>query len=487
MNYRRAFLAMVMAGAVLLQAPTAAAAPALDFSDDRAPDPYVHSTEEEIAAHDLGEMDSPLELYDDNGDVTNLPATYNGSQDTPFGVRWDKVDAEPYYMFPRVDSESDNNATWTDTAQWTTNSSATVSDADADGVEKVDVDLTGDKGNATFASNVSLDSDPNKRVLLFVGNVDSLGGSTEVQVRLTDSDGDYRYANISSSDNANQSFSIANSTGNGYVFQEKVGDLPLAGSGDSTLDGIQQVEIRSEGGSANVDIAGLDVDRKSTIDFATIERDTDSDGDLETTTFEDYYEGGVANLTEYSFGNDLSDATINDWKVYNVSYRFSELADGDQYSVEFRDNSDSSYGNELEIYGDVEAPNYIDLSHGSLTVETEQGLISDRYGTVEVASDVADDTAIGDLNDSDYTDKSGSLADKGDEIELISGANGDTEYRVHMVLYLKDDEVDALSAPGGMGPTGSGGGFFSTLTGQITGIVASVAGFLGLRRVFGGS
>jgi hypothetical protein len=485
-NGRRGFLALLIAGAVLLQAPVAAAAPALDFSDDRTPDPYVHSSEEEIAAHDLGEMDSPLELENDEGEVTELPATYNQSQDTPFGVRFDKVEAQPYYLFPRIDSEEDNGATWTETGQWTTNADASVSDADADGVDKVQVDATAAGGNATFAQNVSLTQDPNKRVLLFVGNVDTLN-TAEVQVRVTDSDGDYRYANISSSDDADADYTIANSTGNGFVFQEKVGDLPMGGSGDGTLDGIQQVEIVSVGDTSTVTVAGLDVDRKSTIDFAEIERDTDDDGDLETTTFQSYHEGGVANLTSYEFGSDLSNAIIHDWKVYDVRYPLSELSDSDQYETEFMDDSESSYPKALEVTADVQAPNYIDLSHGSLSLKIEQGLIADRWADLRVSSDVSSDTAIGDLNDSDYTSKTGNVSTKGDTLTLLQSVNGDTEYRVDLKIYLKDDEVDALSAPGGMGPTGDSGGFFSTLQGQVFGVVAAVGSFLGLRRLFGGS
>jgi hypothetical protein len=485
---RRSIFAVGLAALVLLSAVgPALAAPGLNFTDDRSPNPYVHSDTETISAHDLGEMDSPLELYDDEGEVTELPATYNQSQDTPFGVRWDNVEADAYRMFPRVDGETDNGASWTETGQWTTGANAAVSEGDANGVEKVTVDATGAGGNATFAQNVSISSDADKRVAMAVMNVDSLGGSAEVQLRFTDGDGDYRYANISSGENANDSHVIANSTGNGYVFQERLSNLPMAGSGDDTLDGIQRVEVVSVGDTSKVTIAGLDVERKSTIDFGTIERDTDSDGDLETHTFEDYYEGGVAKLTEYEFGSQFDSATLHDFEVYDVRYQFSDLADSDEYSVEFRDSSDSSYANELEIHGDIQAPNYIDLSHGTLEVRTEQGLIADRYGTVEIASDVADDTAIGDLNESDYTSKLSSMGEKGDEITLLGSATGDTTYRVHMVVYLKSGEVGDLQASGAMGPTGSGGGFFSTFVGQVTGLIGAVVGFLGLRRFFGGS
>lgn len=483
---RKALLALLFAVAVAAHAPAAAAAPALNFEDDRTPNPYIHSDTETISAHDLGEMDGPLELYNDEGEITALPATYNESQDTPFGVRFDKVEADAYRMFPRVDGESDNGASWTETGQWTTNADASVSDADADGVEKVEIDATAAGGNATFAENVSITSDADKRVALAVVNVDSLGSSAEVQLRFTDSDGDYRYANISSGDDASADYSIANSSGNGYVFQERLSDLPMAGSGDGDLDGIQQVEVVSVGDTATVTVAGLDVERKSAIDFASIQRDTDDDGEDETTTFEDYHEGGVAKLTDYSFGSEFSNAVIHDFEVYDVRYALSELSDSSEYMVEFR-NSDSSYAKELAVTADIQAPNYIDLSHGSLSLRLDQGMIADRYGKLRTSSDVDDETEIGNLTDSDYSDRSGKVSSKDDTLTLISGVNGDTEYRVDGVFYLKNGEVDDLQGAAGMGPTGSGGGFFSTAFGQITGLVAAVAGALGLRSLFGGS
>lgn len=466
-------------------APLAAAAPALNFSDDRAPNPYVHSSEETVASHDMGAMDSPLEVFDNNGDVTELPASFNESQDTPIKQRMDKIDAERYYLFPRVDGETENGATWTDTAQWTTDANAAVADADADGVDKVSVDATAAGGTATFADNVSISQDPDKRVMFAVVNVNTLN-TAEVQIRAVDSDGDYRYANISASDSAEDPHVIANSTGNGYVIQERLASLPMAGTGDGSMQEIQKVEVVSVGDTSKVTIAGLDLDSKSTSDLVETERDTDNDGNLETTVVEDVYTAGAVDVTDYeSFGPVFDNAVLKDFTVTDVRYAFEDVSDADSWT-EFTEGSDSSYGNELEIYADLEIPAYIDLSHGTLEIRTDQGLISDRYATVEIASDVDSSESFGNLNDSDYTDESGDIQQKGDTVTLQTGVNADTTYRVHMVLYLKGGEVDALMGSAAMGPTGSGGGFFSTLTGQITGLVGGLVGALGLRRIFGG-
>lgn len=478
------FLTLAVLGSVAVG--PAAAAPGLNFTSDKAPDPTIVEDELEIAEHDRSEMSDPLEYYDDQGEVATLDATVNDSQDTPVGVRFDKIDAESYDLFPRIDGESENSATWTTAGDWST-TDASVSDADADGIDKLEIDATAAGGNAVLSDNVSVD-DSDKRVLFSVINVDTLPSSAEVQVRMTDSDGDYRYANISESDDANADHSIANATGNGYVFQEKVGDLPMAGSGDGNLDEIQSVEVHSIGGTSTVTVSALDLDKKSETDLAEIQRDTDGDGELEATTVTDIYEGGTADLTGLdTLGDKFDDAVINDLSVYDVEYRFSDLSDEDDYSTEFSSADAYNYPQQLELYGDIEVPTAIDLSHGSLTMEFDQGLVSERYKTFEIAEDSDSDEAFGNISNSDYSSVTDSLQGENTTAEVDSSVSADTNYRVHMVIVYQDEEVSTLQDTSFMGPTGSGdGGFFSTVWGQITGFVAIIAGALGLNRFIGG-
>jgi hypothetical protein len=476
----------LIALSLVAMSPMAAAAPALNFNDERTPNPYIHSTSETVASHNMAEMNSPLEVYDDNGDVVDLPASYNDSQDTPFSQRMDKISAERYYLFPRISSESENGASWTKPGQWSTGSGATVADADADNVDKVSVDATSAGGTATFSSNVSITSDADKRVLFTVVNVDTLN-TAEVQIRAVDSDGDYRYANISASEDASKDYVVANSTGNGYVLQERLANLPMAGTGDGSIQEITKVEVVSVGDTSKITLAGLDLDSKTTADLVETERDTDGDGDLENTVVEDVYTAGPVDVTDYeSFGSVYETAVLKDFTVSDVRYPFSMTDDGDYWS-EISDESASSYGNELEIYGDLQVPAYIDLSHGTLEIRTDQGLINDRYATVEIASDIDSSESFDGLNDSDYTDQLSKIGQKGDTQTLQSGVSADTTYRVHMVVYLKSGEVDALTGSAAMGPTGGGDGFFSTLTGQIVGVIGGLLGLLGLREAGGGN
>ena len=484
-----------MAVLVALAGPAAAAGPGLNFSSDKTPNPTIAEDELVVHEHDLGDMSSPLEYYDDSGEVATLPATVNDSQTTPVGVRFDQVDTEAYDLFPRIDGEDGNAATWTKTGNWSTSSgsssSMSVSDASADGVEKVGLSASvaaGETATATFGANVSISEDPNKRVLMFVGNVDTLADDSTVEIRAVDGDGDYRAAEVNASAVASDDDVIANDTGNGFVFQQRLSDLPLAGSGDGTLDSIQQVDIVAADGNADVTVAGLDLDKKGTFDLAEIERDTDDDGEMEATTPTDYYEGGVANLTGLStFGDTFDDAVINDLRVYDVQYRFADLTDSDEHSVNFSSADDYSYPQKLELFADLEVPTAIDISHGSLSLEFDQGIPTERYVTFRVAEGVDSAEAFGNVSDSAYTDETSALSGQDTTATLVDSASGDTTYRVHLVALLQSEEVETLQSGGAMGPTGSsGGGFFSTLVGQVTGVVGSVLGAVGLRRVFSG-
>ncbi len=489
-----ALLLVVLLVGSVFAAPIAAAASAhgINTDADQHTAVYGHSSSETIAAHDLSQMDAPLELFDDEGEVTELPATYNDSQESPFGLRFDQIEADALTQFPRVSDESDNGASWIKTGQWSnsttdsTNVTNTVSDADADSVEKVQLSSSGVTAGETstfnFSENVSLD-DPNKRVLFSVLNVNALGG--DVELRVVDSAGDYRYTTINSSLNASNESVVANSTGNGYVFQEKVGNLPMAGNGDGTLDSIEKIEVVMLDGDSDVTLAGLDADRKSTIDVAKIARDTDDDGENESVMVEDYWEGGEAPITAYEFGEQFDTAVLHDWTVYDVRYPTSQLP-SEELTAEFSNSSESSYPAELAKTGDIYVPSYIDLTHGTLELRVDQGLITDKFGTFRTAQ-VDSSTDFGNVSDGDWTDRSDTLTEKRNTVTVISGISADQEYRVDMLLYLTSDDKSALEATQAMstGPTSQGGGFWSNPLNVIGSLVGSAIAALGLGKLLG--
>ncbi|MBO4248379.1 hypothetical protein IL252_11195 [Halomicrobium sp. IBSBa] len=471
----------------------AAAQPGLNFTSEKTPNPTIVEDELVVTSHDMDEMDGPLEYYDDSGEVATLPATVNQSQDTPVGIRFDKIDADVYTQFPRISGEVDNEANWTVATDWTTSSggssSMSVADADADGVEKLEFAASaasGETATATLSENVSITNDPNKRVLSTVLNVETLSGTAEL--RAVDGDGDYRYAEINGSENADASDIIANSTGNGYVLQERLSNLPLAGSGDGSFDAIQKVEIVAIDNDVTVTVAGLDLDKKSEYDLAEIERDTDSDGEREQTVVTDYYEGGTADITGLdTLGSEFDSAVLKDLHVYDVRYEFADLTDESEYSINVTSADEYSYPQKLELYADLQVPSPIDLSHGTLTLEFEQGLPGERYQVAEVAPDADSDAEFGNVSDSEYTSYGSSLNSQGTTHELAT-VSADTNQRVHFVILYQNEEVDTLQDTSAMGPTGtSGDGFFSSLFGKAISVVGAVLGAVGLRRYAGGS
>lgn len=494
---RKAILAVfltltVVTGTSGLVAAQSASGPGLDFENDKAPNPTIHEDQLIVGEHDLGEMNDSLQYYDDDGNMQRLPATVNQSQDTPVGVRFDKINADAYTQFPRIDSESGNSANWTIAGNWSTSSGASssmaVADADSDGMNRVNFDASvasSETATATLTDDIGITTDPNKRVMMAVINVDQLTSGSTVELRAVDGDGDYRSATISGSADANGQTTIANSTGDGYVFQSKLNEMALEGSGDGTFNEIQEVQVVVSDSDAEVTVSGLDLDRKSERDLGEIQRDTDDDGDLEATTITNYYEGGVADLTGLdTLGSMYDGAVINDLRVYDVEYQYSDLTDDSEFSTEFSD-SDYSYPKQLELYGDLQVPSAIDLTHGTLTVEFEQGMVNDRYAIAEVATDIDSEEAFGNLSDSDYTSWTSALGSVNSTATIQANANADTTYRIHMVVLLQDDEVSDLRASGGglFGPTGGDGG--GGIIGWIVGAGAAVLGGLGLRRVFG--
>lgn len=499
---RRGLSVLALLMAVLLAiAPAGAASsgPGLDFSDDRAPNQYVHEDVLTVAEHDMGTMDELTDYSDDQGNVAELPAVVNQSQDERLGFRADKLTIDAMKQFPRVSGESENKQTWLNASNWTTSTSdatnVTPSLTDADGMTATGVDAVqfsttgmgaGDTATASFGQGVSVSSDVTKRVLQVTGQVNDLTG--DVEVRLVDSGGGYWYANASTGANSSLDSAIANATGNGYVFQERVSNLQKSGTPDS----IDSVEIVALDANVDVVVTGLDVERKSTFELGEVSHDFDGDGTEEKRTISEINNdpsqpgpGVVKYTTRAALGAELSSASIHDLEVYNVRYEAAQLTDAADYSVEFSEASEyGSYPDKLETHYRLNVPTAIDLAHGVLTLRDEQGMVDQRYATVEIATATGDTT----FENASWTDKSSLYTSKGATHDLATGLSAGTNYMVHMVVLLQDGEADALQSTSAIsgGPTGSSGGFFSTIFGKIAAFGGMIVGAVGLKRVFGG-
>lgn len=470
----------------MVGAPVAAAPPDLNWSDDQTPNPYLQEDQLTIAQHDRGEMSSALQYYDDSGEVASLPATVNSSQDTPYTFRADQIDSATFTNFPR-DKE---NVTAIDATEWTassgTNSDMSVSQTDgstASGVDSVELNASvasGETATATF-SNFSVSDDPEKRVLRFVGNVDTLASGANVDVRLVDADGDAKVATINSSATISNDDVIGASTGQGYVYQQRLGDLATDGSnGDGVFDGIEKVEVVVSDADATLTVVGLDAESKS--EFVLGETINSND---ETVTVTERNSGGDMSVSVTSLdtlGTVFDNAVVNDLRISDVRYRLSDLTSPDDYEVSFSDADQYSYERKLELQGRLDIPSAIDLSHSGLSFMDEQGFVSQRYASVQIAEGVGSQEFD---NISSWEDKSSLYSSKGSTHELDSTVAVDKSYAYSLTLLLQPGEEDTMTAD-----ASGGGGFWSAggsnpVTSFINWLVAGVLGVggtLGIAR-----
>jgi hypothetical protein len=348
--------AVALVALVLLLAvgiPVAAAgAVNVNTSSDSYPSVYVQEDELTNATHEIG-MDA-LEYESNSGELTELQAIQNGTESgNDQAFRADRVAFTNAYTFPRKPDETNNSASVIDASEWTTSiASITGANGETGGDVKTVTFSTswitgGSTGSASY-TNLSETDDPNKRILQVILNVESLDAGATAEVALIDGDGDEVVAEINSSADASADDVIANSTANGVIYQHRTGDLTVEGSGDGSLDGIQEVELRSHDADVTVTITALNAERKSAWDLGT-HRYEDSDGDGQTEPIEERLEGSEINVTTVdSMGDTFGNATVSRLTIYDLRYCMADQPDN--FSAEFVDASDTGgYDTKLEL------------------------------------------------------------------------------------------------------------------------------------------
>lgn len=479
-------LAVLMAAMLVLSMTGSAAAANNAINYSAGPNPMLQEDSVVIAEHNGSEMSSVLQYWDDNGDIQTLPGAHNASAvDNKLGLRFDQIEDDTFTRFPR-----DDGAEWNDASEWTTvaTGARTVSVTDddgstAEGVESIKIATdgsmaAGDNANASYA-NFSITSDATKRVPFFVFNVDTLDAGATVEVRFVDADDDYvNYTIKSGAETIGNPGVVANATGNGYVAQQKLADLPLQGSGDGSLSEIQRVQVNVSDADATLHVVAIDPARKSTVDLGDhIDADDETVNRVNVTNGA-AFGAGEQNLTALStLGSLFDDADFHDLRVRKIEYRAQDLA-SDDVSVEFSEAAAyGSYPTKVEIYYDLVIPSAIDLTHNGLTFVAEQKFVDERYATVEYLEG-AGDNDFGDA--SGFSDLDSTYSSEGDQHDLDTTVSSGTVYRWHGMILLTDDDESSLKQTGGAagGPQGSGGGlvgFLMGLPGAILTVVVGIA------------
>lgn len=462
-----------------------AAAVSINTSADEYPTTYVYEDALTKETHDMETM-SALEYENNNGDVVDLEAIHNGTTSgNDMAIRADRIAEDDFNQFPRKDAESGNNsASVMDASEWTSSGSAiSISENDGatgSGVESLSISTTGMQAgttNSTTYSNLSETSDPNKRMIQFVANINTLDAGTSAELVFQDGDGDEVTPEINASATSTTATDvIANSTANGVIYQQQVGDLTVEGTGDGTFNGIQKVLVRVNDGDVDMTITALNAERKSAVDFGT-HRYQNADNEWTTETVENDADGGYINITSVnSLGETFSDATVNKLKLYNLHYRLEDQPD--DYSAEIKDADEvGGYPSKLVLEGRIQVETAYELSHGNLELRTYQSLPGDRFQRLRYAEGVGD-TATSEIADSSWVDASGSLTESGTTITLDATGQSGVTYVVQVTPTLLDAEVDSLQSTGGGGFWGGSGGSSNPFMSVYNWIVGGVVGLL---------
>jgi len=495
---RKALLAVAAVVLVAMSSVTAAAAGfALNTNADSYPAMQFSEDQLDVATHDRADMDL-LEYQNDSGEVQQLNAHINGTEAGELvSYRADQLEEPEFGEYPRKGEESGNNsASALDAGEYTTAGGATVTQNDggtATGVTSVQIDTNGSMSTNDVASvtygNQSITTDPLKRELQLVLNVDSLDADAVVEVQIWDGSGDYVAAEINSSRDTTATDVIANATGDGIIYQQKVGDLSVQGaSGDGSLDKIEDVTVEIQDADATVTLVGVNVEKKSRWDFGNT-RVADGDGGYNDETVYQNADGGRIQVTSLSsLGAFASDSVIHNLRYHDLEYRFQDKPGA--VSVEFVDAEEyPGFPTQLRVEWVREIPTGYDLTHGNVELEVTQSFLSDRYQRLRYAEGIGD-TETADISDSSWIDLQGSTGDTGKEIVADASVQPGSTYAVQIHANALEEQQNALEASGGAGgfwgSSGGGSNPLMSLWNWVAGGVVGLLSTIGIMRKAGG-
>ncbi|MFW5905301.1 MAG: hypothetical protein ACOCUO_00460 [archaeon] len=480
---------MALVAASLLAAP---AMGAIDFGADDAPNP-TYEYDLEKAEHDMqwGTSHSDALTYeDDDGEVAEIDGEVNTSEENPYSFVVTDLETDEFTEFPR----SDDDVSVIDDANWSADGDASVGTTEtADGVDALHVSTDGladgEEANVSFdlsEHDAELTDDEEKRYLQVPIDVETLDGSAEIQV--IDEDGDKKVAELNSSLTASDDGVVADSTGDGWFFQERLGDMDTVDDGDGDFNNIEEVRIVAADGDVDLALPGLNLDKMSRYDLGTTSVENDDD-EFEDETIYEVDEPGAIEVTDLgSLDEAFESATIHDLSMPVI--QSADDLSGEDVEASFEEDEENNYPGyhgtaEIHVRNGLE--DAYDLSYSNVELVDEQTLGSDRYMMVGYAEDVGDE-AFDDLEEDDYDDLTDSYDDQGEEVSLDSTVQPGDDSVVMFELRLNENEFNALqeddkpaAAGGGFWSTG-GSGPFGTIGNWIAAAFATLAGSLALIR-----
>ncbi|GGL26036.1 hypothetical protein GCM10009037_07100 [Halarchaeum grantii] len=415
---------------------------------------------------------SGLQYEDDSGEVVEFPGSVNESADNPYSYLPTRAVVSDFGAFPHAKE----NVSALEASEWSTSGASVTNTQPASDVDAVEMSLA--SGDSATYSNFSITSDEAKKTLFAAFDVNSLSSDATVELRVNDTDGDMKVAEINASRSSGEDW-MAGETGDGFVFQRQLGqmDTVTASGSDGTFDDIESVEVVATSGSADITWTGLNLDKTGTYVLGERLADTDDDDELETETITEHKTPGAISVTSLdTLGDVFGDATLHGLTVDFV--QSAESLPSADVNVTFS-NAESypSFDVTVDLYYRMSLRSAYDLGYSNLDLVAEQALPESRYQTAEYAEGAGDV----DFTDASYASIS-SLGNAGDTVVIDSTIQPGQTSDVHWRYLVTSSEKSGIQSVGGiMGPTGGSGGIVSFLISLPGMAVSALLGLLGVR------
>jgi len=492
-------LAVFAVFALVATGAASAATYQLNAEADAHPDTYFQESHLTVESHNQSTMDW-LEYEGDNGKTKTVKAHVNGTESgAKVSYLATHLEDEDLLQYPRQSGEENNTISWADASAWTSTTGVSVTEDDgatAAGVDSLKIATDGSLSSGSSANvaytEQSITSDAQKRYLQLVLDVDDLESSATVEFQVRDGNGDYVTAEINASRSATASDVIASETAQGVVYQEQLGKLTVEGSGDGSLDAVEEVRIVTKNGDATVHVTGLNVQKKSMWDFGderVPDTSTDTSDDYTSQAVYDHEGGRIEASSLQGFASVFEDATVHNLRYLDVRYAMEDSPETVNATFTEADNY-PNFPYVLDLSYSRTIPSAYDLTHGDLTLKTEQSFLANRYLNLRYAEGVGDKSAS-EVDSSAWIDLSGALGEKGKTLTADSTVQSDTTYIVEVDAKLLEDQYDALQQSGSSGGfwggsgSGSGGNPFTSLYNWIAGGIAGLLSMVGIKAKAG--
>jgi hypothetical protein len=513
---RRTFMATAAASAATAAGLGTAAAQGgdLNFDTDMTPDPRIRGL---VTVAEVGPNMAQLEYINDGGTVESLE-DYGGmlAADDDDTAAYNPVTlqagaggigADTFGALPRDeqydesgDGSANTDVSVLDPTHWSTDETSTagtISVADAEsqgGVDSLRVSTSsqssGDTAVATFdGSYVSLADNIDQREIQIGVDVDVLDSSTVVEFVLEDGSGNTVTVSIDDGLTLSDADVVADGTGPAYVYQASVGDV-----NPDTLNGIEKFRINVTDGNADVSLFWIDVERTEKLSLGTEEYEN-NDGNYETQELREPQ--GAYTIQELgSLDQAFSSATIYEVQ-YDAQFRAS-AAPGSWIDYQFEDAGRYDQDHKFRAVYNLDLPTAFDLSWSLDDMVVAQSHGSNRYLTVETASESEQQTLEDTADDSStsWTSRTSRFDGQiGSQVTLTGAPSASAVEAVYYNVLVNEGERSEMEAAGetegaGGGPTGGGGGgLLDTITSVPGMIITGIISALGLRSlgIIGGS